>query len=112
MTSGDGLKEALWAEPRATYGAGDPAIFFSSIVLAVVILYGITKDRWRWRGHSQTSSRQMFLCALSRTRHGQSAWGNLKLLATKKLKSQQKVEHQKIAYAGLMRLGMKTQQTS
>jgi len=24
-------------------------IFLSSIVLAVVILYGITKDRWRWR---------------------------------------------------------------
>jgi hypothetical protein len=25
------------------------AIFLSSFVLAVVVLYGITKDRWRWR---------------------------------------------------------------
>jgi len=24
-------------------------IFLSSLVLAAVILYGITKDRWRWR---------------------------------------------------------------
>jgi hypothetical protein len=25
------------------------AIFLSSVVLSLVILYGITKDRWRWR---------------------------------------------------------------
>jgi hypothetical protein len=29
------------------------AIFLSSLMFAVVILYGITKDRWRWREFSR-----------------------------------------------------------
>jgi hypothetical protein len=40
-------------------------IFLSSLVLATVILYGITKDRWPWRRIVSHTARTLALFALA-----------------------------------------------
>jgi ABC-type nickel/cobalt efflux system permease component RcnA len=40
------------------------AIFLFSLMLATVILYGITKDRWRWRRIVANIARALALFAL------------------------------------------------
>jgi hypothetical protein len=71
-------------------------IFLSSIVLAVVILYGITKDRWHWRRIAKRAAFIFFGLIVIGTALGVGAyyWQQLP----------QKIERQ-TAYAGL-RLGM------
>ena len=71
-------------------------IFLSSIVLAVVILYGITKDRWHWRRIAKRAAFIFFGLIVIGTALGVGAyyWQELP----------QKIERQ-TAYAGL-RLGM------
>jgi hypothetical protein len=73
------------------------AIFLSSIVLAVVILYVITKDRWRWRRIVKRAALACLCIIVLGTALGVGAyfWG---------LQLPQEVEPQ-TAYAGL-RLGM------
>jgi hypothetical protein len=73
-------------------------IFLSSFVLAVVILYGITKDRWSWRRIVQ---RAAFICL------GLIALGTIIVFGSHQWDqlAQQKLVERQAAYAGL-RLGM------